>query len=182
MHHLKLLAQRPIFRDDACMLAVPMQSLDMTAEALHRALPERLRRSEETLGRTREALGHAAIHLLDWPAGRVDSDRARLIDEGARIVERGERSWELYAARLEDLSPLGILNRGYAVCYDATENGGSYARRQVALARGWVRLASGSLGALWKIRERRPDMETRRLCRHPMTCRSARRSPNSSNS
>ncbi len=150
MHHLKLLAQRPIFRDDACMLAVPMQSLDMTTEALHRALPERLRRSEETLGRTREALGHAAIHLLDWPAGRVDSARARLIDEGARIVERGERSWELYAARLEDLSPLGILNRGYAVCYDATENGG-VVRSVGEVAPGSrvrVRLASGSLGCL----------------------------------
>jgi exodeoxyribonuclease VII large subunit len=126
-HHVRLLAQRPLFRDVACLLSGRMQALDLAAEALHRSLPESLRRSRESLARAREALGRS----------------------GARALERGERDWDLYAARLEDLSPLGILKRGYAVCYDAT---GSRVVRTVEDAepgeRVRVRLASGSLGCL----------------------------------
>jgi exodeoxyribonuclease VII large subunit len=126
-HHVRLLAQRPLFRDVACLLSGRMQALDLAAEALHRSLPESLRRSRESLARAREALGRS----------------------GARALERGERDWDLYAARLEDLSPLGILKRGYAVCYDAT---GSRVVRAVEDAepgeRVRVRLASGSLGCL----------------------------------
>lgn len=126
-HHLRLLAQRPVLRDTACLLSARMQSLDLTSEALHRALPESLRRSRDSLARVQEALGHSAVHVLD----------------------RGERSWYLYAARLEDLSPVGILKRGYAVCYDET---GSRVVRSIDDTkpgdRVRVRLASGSLGCL----------------------------------
>lgn len=148
-HHLRLLAQRPVFRDTACLLSARMQSLDFTAEALNRALPESLRQSQETLVRMQEAMGRSAARLLEPQVARVDASRTRLAAGGMRFLERGERSWDLYAARLEDLSPLGILKRGYAVCYDET---GSRVVRSVDDARPGdrvnVRLASGSLGCL----------------------------------
>ncbi len=148
-HHLRLLAQRPVFRDTACLLSARMQSLDFTAEALNRALPESLRLSQDALARMRDAMGRSASHLLDPHAARVDASRTRLSAGGMRFLERGERSWDLCAARLEDLSPLGILQRGYAVCYDET---GSRVVRSIEDVRSGdrvrVRLASGSLGCL----------------------------------
>lgn len=148
-HHLRLLAQRPVFRDTACLLSARMQSLDFTAEALNRALPESLRQSQDALVRMQDAMSRSAVHLLEPHAARVDASRTRLSAGGMRLLERGERSWDLYAARLEDLSPLGILKRGYAVCYDET---GSRVVRSVDDARPGdrvnVRLASGSLGCL----------------------------------
>jgi len=55
----------------------------------------------------------------------------------------------LLAARLEDLSPLGILARGYAVCYD--ESGRRVVREAGEIAVGdrvRVRLHQGSAGCL----------------------------------
>ncbi len=52
------------------------------------------------------------------------------------------------AARLEDLSPLAILGRGYAVCY---EEDGTVLRSAADVAPGDrvdVRLAEGTLGCI----------------------------------
>lgn len=148
-HRLRLIAHRPVFRDAECLMAARMQSLDMTTEALHRALPESLRQSREKLARMRDGLGRSAAHLLDAHSAKVDASRTRLQGGGIRLLDKGERSWDLYAARLEDLSPLGILKRGYAVCYDET---GNRVVRSIDDAQSGdrvrVRLASGSLGCL----------------------------------
>jgi len=148
-HHLRLIAHRPVFRDTACLLSARMQALDFTAEALNRGLPESLRRSRESLARVHDALSRSATHLLEPHSVRIEATRTGLAGAGGRFLERGERSWDLFAARLEDLSPLGILKRGYAVCYDQT---GSRVVRSLDDAvpgdRVRVRLASGSLGCL----------------------------------
>jgi len=147
VHHLRLLAQRTVFRDATCLLSARMQSLDLLAEALNRALPEGLRTSTAALSRAQEAMGRSAVRLLEPYCARVDASHVRLAMGGTRFLESSEQSWGLYAARLEDLSPLGILKRGYAVCYDETGNGVIRSSGDVHCGdRVRVRVASGSLG------------------------------------
>jgi exodeoxyribonuclease VII large subunit len=60
-------------------------------------------------------------------------------------VERADADFRQLAARLEDLSPLGILARGYAVCY--AEDGSRVVRSAASLAPGddvTVRLHEGA--------------------------------------
>ncbi|HEX9093173.1 MAG TPA: exodeoxyribonuclease VII large subunit, partial [Coriobacteriia bacterium] len=78
------------------LTATAAQRLDLASSALARALPQRLTRERERTASAADALPRAA----------------------ARSAARHREHASLLAARLEDLSPLGILGRGYAVCYD----------------------------------------------------------------
>jgi exodeoxyribonuclease VII large subunit len=64
----------------------------------------------------------------------------------------------MFAARLQDLSPLGILARGYAVCYD--ESGRRVVRSAREIAPGDVlhlRLNEGSVGC--RVEDVRTEVE-----------------------
>jgi exodeoxyribonuclease VII large subunit len=97
-HRVAVFASRAVLRDPRALTSVQAQRLDMAASSLHRALPRRLELDRERLGAVQASLPMAAAH-----AGARSRDRLGLA-----------------AARLEDLSPLGILARGYAVCYDGS--------------------------------------------------------------
>jgi exodeoxyribonuclease VII large subunit len=112
-----------VFRDAAAVTALPAQRLDAAAAGLARALPGAL---------ARERVGLAAAS-------------SRLASSGPRVIERATSSFRHVAARLEDLSPVGILARGYAVCYAA--DGASVIRSSRQLKPGddvVVRLHEGS--------------------------------------
>ena len=94
-HRVRRLVERPVFGDSAVLLGPAAQTIDLLGIALARALPARL-----------EADG-----------ARVAQARRRLVDAGPRMLERSAHSVAIGAARLEDLSPLAILTRGYAVMY-----------------------------------------------------------------
>jgi exodeoxyribonuclease VII large subunit len=116
---------RRVLADPRTLLLLPAQRLDLAAAGLARALPAAIARDRERMGATERALPRAA---------QVAMSRQR------------ERAGQL-AARLEDLSPLGILARGYAVCYD--ESGRRVVRSAGELAPGdrlSVRLHEGSVG------------------------------------
>jgi exodeoxyribonuclease VII large subunit len=89
------LAERPVLRDPHAVLGPASQALDLAALRLSQALPARLARDEQRLTYANERL-------------------ARL---GPRIVERAQDSITRGAARLDDLSPLAVLGRGYAACF-----------------------------------------------------------------
>jgi len=95
VHRVRRLAERPVFTDRSVLLGPAAQTLDLLEAELSRALPARLERDQARLERARE----------------------RIKTSGARTLERGTQKVALAAARLEDLSPLGILARGYAVVY-----------------------------------------------------------------
>ncbi|HZL06262.1 MAG TPA: exodeoxyribonuclease VII large subunit, partial [Coriobacteriia bacterium] len=146
---LRLAGERPVFRDPAWLLAQRMQTLDALATQLAKAIPERVRQDGDALSRARLRLRHAAPGLFTHHDMRVRSVRDRLRVEGPRVTERGSRALGLAAARLEELSPLKILARGYAVCYD--EVGREVVRSAQDVAVGdqvRVKLASGALGCL----------------------------------
>lgn len=90
---VQLCATRPLFQDAHLLFATEAQGIDMTAERLFRALPAN----------------------LDRDRLRVDRQRERLYSQGSSLVPRFSQQAGLAAARLNDLSPLAILGRGYAI-------------------------------------------------------------------
>ena len=89
------LAERPVLRDPHAVLGPVSQRLDYVGMRLARAIPERLARDTE----------------------RVDYLRGRIVRVGTRLTERSQARLGMAAARLEDLSPLAILARGYSATF-----------------------------------------------------------------
>ncbi len=126
-HRVQLLARRPVFCDAEVLLGSAFQTVDQAATGLARAIPLGLQRDSERLARSREAL-------------------ARI---GPRVVERAGEQTSRAASRLHDLSPLAILGRGYAVCFE--DDGTTIVRsaREVSAGdRVQVRVHEGSLACI----------------------------------
>jgi exodeoxyribonuclease VII large subunit len=122
-----------VFRDPRALTATAAQRLDAAAAGLPRALPAHTRRDREHLRLTTGALRRAVGLSLERSGDRIG---------------RG-------AARLHDLSPLGILGRGYAVCY--AEDGRTVVRSTATIAPGnrvRVRLHDGAAGCVVESIER----------------------------
>ena len=89
------LAERPVLRDPHAVLGARAQAIDLAEMRLRRALPEQLVRYVQ----------------------RVEYSRGRLARLGPRLIERPGAAISLASARLENLSPLAILARGYAATF-----------------------------------------------------------------
>lgn len=109
---VSVLAHHAVFRDPAALISTAAQRLDTAAGVLPRAIPERLARD----GMRLSALSH-----------RVGAG-------GMLAMERAREASGRAAARLEDLSPLGVLSRGFAVCY--ADDGRTVVRRAGELTPG----------------------------------------------
>ena len=124
-HSVELIAGQRVFRQPGVLLETARQRVDLVGVALAAALPERLCRDGERVTRLREGLLREVPRALE---------RA-----GSRVVRLGDR--------LADLSPLGVLERGYAVCF--REGGRGVVRDAATVALGErvdVRLGAGALG------------------------------------
>jgi exodeoxyribonuclease VII large subunit len=124
---LAVLGANPVFSDRTALTATAAQRIDAAAAGLGRALPT-------SLGRDRVRLAAAS--------GRLAVSVAHALDRARADVRHG-------AERLEDLSPLGILARGYAVCYAA--DGRTVVRSASVLSPGdrvRVRLHGGGAGCV----------------------------------
>jgi len=126
-HRVAVARSHAVFRDPAALTALSAQRLDTAAAALSRALPQAL----------------ATVR------GRLDLASHRLAPAERRILERADVTFRHAAERLEDLSPLGILARGYSVCY--ADDGTRVIRSAAQLSPGdevLVRLHEGSAGCV----------------------------------
>lgn len=147
-HRVSLLAQRPVFRDATALLAARLQSVDLLAGALGRALPASVERQTATVEQVRRALERIGPQLVAPHEVRAERLAERVVAAGHQLVASAEREVAVVAARLDDLSPLAILGRGYAVCYGAE---GAIVRSSAHVAPGdrvRVRLAQGRLGCV----------------------------------
>jgi exodeoxyribonuclease VII large subunit len=120
------LAERPVLRDPHGVLGPVAQAIDMAGMRLSRALPARLARDGQ----------------------RVAYARDRLLRAGPALLDHARSSTAIGAARLEDLSPLGILARGYAVCF--AEDGSTVVKSAASVKNGdavVVRVRDGRIGA-----------------------------------
>jgi exodeoxyribonuclease VII large subunit len=124
---LTSLEARPVLADPRGALLLSAQRLDLARAGLGRCLPARVARDKDRVATIRAALPRAMTFAV------------------SRQVERSR----IAAARLEDLSPLGILARGYAVCYDASGRRVVRSTGEIAVGdRVRVRLNDGSTGCL----------------------------------
>jgi exodeoxyribonuclease VII large subunit len=120
-HRLERVGARPVFCDAYALLARDSQRVDQAADALARALPGRLERD----------------------ALRLRAADGSLRVAGERTLERARSRQETLGGRLGDLSPLAILERGYAIC---TSDSGEVVRAADQLSVGQpvgVRFAAG---------------------------------------
>jgi exodeoxyribonuclease VII large subunit len=130
------------------LLGTAAQTLDLLATRLERAIPSMLERRAEAVIRSQEALRRVGPRLLEPAEGALGRGRERAVAAGQELLQRAERDIAQSAARLEDLSPLAILGRGYAVCY---EHDGTILRSVARVTPGDrvdVRLAEGVLGCI----------------------------------
>jgi exodeoxyribonuclease VII large subunit len=147
-HRLRLLAQRPVFRDPDALIAGHLQALDSCADALGRALPARIEREEQSLAHAARALGRLGPHVIDVHSLRLERVAERTTGAGRELIASAERQIAGAAARLHDLSPLAILARGYAVCYQDEGTIVRSARQAAPGSRVRVRLNEGHLGCV----------------------------------
>ncbi|NTW28548.1 MAG: exodeoxyribonuclease VII large subunit [Coriobacteriia bacterium] len=125
-HSVTRLAERPVLRDPFVVLGAAVQAVDLAGMRLMQAIPGRLERDAQRLTYAHE----------------------RLVRHGPRIMEPHESAFLLAAARLEDLSPLGILSRGYAACFAADGHTVVKSVKQVSFGDVLsVRLYDGRIGA-----------------------------------
>lgn len=147
-HRLRLVAERPVLRDPSVVLGTWMQSLDALAASLERALPDRLERQADAVKRAGAAISGWAGRFGRRERQAVSHGARRLLAAGPLVLAAPGRRFAVAAARLEDLSPLGILGRGYAVCYGEE---GAVVRDAGEVAPGdhlTVRVARGTLGCV----------------------------------
>lgn len=116
---VRRIATRPVLRDANLLLAAEAQGLDMAAERLFRAIPANLERDQERLERQRERLARVLPQNVARDRDRLARERDRLALAGNAVVSRFEQQAGLAAARLNDLSPLAVLGRGYAIARTA---------------------------------------------------------------
>ena len=89
-------ADKPFFADPLTLFSSEALAVDAAAERLARALPISL-----------QARGMA-----------LDNARERLLSNGPRLTQKRRLELSAQAGRLQDLSPLGVLARGYSYARD----------------------------------------------------------------
>jgi exodeoxyribonuclease VII large subunit len=94
---LAALARRPLFRDPTGLFATEAQTLDLMGERLGRAIPRGLERDRALL----------------------TACRRRIFQLGAGLCGRFGTELAIKASRLQDLSPLAVLSRGYSLATDS---------------------------------------------------------------
>ncbi len=153
-HRTHLMAQRPVFCDPNVLVAGRAQALDVLAESLGRALPASIDRRAEAISVAARTLDRLGAQLTVPHELRLAHAVERASGAGRELVTDAARSIATVAARLDDLSPLAILGRGYAVCYG---DAGAIVRSSSGVSPGErvrVRLAEGSLGCVVETAER----------------------------
>lgn len=139
--HLQRAAHHPIFSDSHALLGGRAQQLDALEDRLRRAIPHAAARDRshiESLGvRLSTSMSEplqARTSMLDTLEHRLrtsipsmlqhDDDvvkgyAKRLELQGARVLDRFDNALGARAARLDDLSPLAVIGRGYALARNA---------------------------------------------------------------
>ncbi len=147
-HRLDLARRSRVLSDPDALLGVHLQSLDVAAASLDRSLPLMLDRRREAIQGLGGRLEREGGRMLRPFGERASQGRMRLAALAGTVTASAEASLGTTAARLEGLSPLAILARGYAVCYDAD---GAPVRSAASVAEGdrvEVLLHEGRLGCV----------------------------------
>lgn len=130
-------ATRPVFKDSSYLLGTDMQTIDFLSERLVRTEPARIARERDSVDalaarlaralpanteRNRVDLASLTVRMRAAGAGIAQRDEARLETLSGRLASQGKslvapfaHEVGLAASRLNDLSPLAVIARGYAI-------------------------------------------------------------------
>ena len=147
-HELQDLATDRAFRTVEDWLRSHVQLADELAQRLKLAAQRRLAQVRQRLELAASRVAHFDLKSLIQVAKLELEQNTRALATHARVSFLQKRNLlQALAAQLGELSPLKILERGYAICYDAAWN---VVKDAAAVALGdeiAVRLAQGRLGA-----------------------------------
>lgn len=137
---LAALASRPVFTDPNYLLASLSMQLDACADRLAQAIPNALAGNRHALEQAQLRLTTALPGMLAGNRhafeqararfasalrgatapfeGRASKASASLVSTGTHLLDAPRAALAVSAARLQDLSPLSVLSRGYAIAYD----------------------------------------------------------------
>lgn len=115
---LAAIESRPLFCDEMYLTGQATQAIDAKLERLTRAIPLGLNRDAQALARAEERMAAALPKSTQAARDDVARIEGRLARNGAVLTTRFENAFSLSAARLEDLSPLKTLSRGFAIARD----------------------------------------------------------------
>ena len=114
---LALLAGRPVFTDAHFITGGWTQELDSLAYRLSHAIPGALSGDAARLADLRGRLSRALPAQVEGRAGELRLVGSRLSSAVASVLERRRSEVALAAGKLEALSPLLTLSRGYSIAY-----------------------------------------------------------------
>lgn len=114
---LERLFDRPLWHDAHYLTGVHLQTLDTYGERLSRAIPDALARDTHTLELLKGRLRMALPSTLEAFTHQLDVSRERLIYLAPQISARFSRDLAHDAGKLDALSPLKTLSRGYSITF-----------------------------------------------------------------
>ncbi len=108
----------PLFTDPLSLFRDDAQELDDLSTRLESAVPRSFDQAEERIGAARMRLLKKGPQLVQPGLARASQLRARLEVLGKGAVDPFREQAAVAAAKLESLSPLSVLSRGYAAAFD----------------------------------------------------------------
>lgn len=131
---LESLATRPVLRDPrAALVTRRAEQLDLASDRLVRAIPAMVARRSHSRAALRDRLRAVGASLLRGYAGRFSSQASELRSFGPRMLEPARRDLAAAAGKLDALSPLAVIARGYAI---ATDSAGGVVSKVGAVSAG----------------------------------------------
>jgi exodeoxyribonuclease VII large subunit len=137
---VKSLSSRQLFTDPNYLLSSFATRVDIDSEKLSSAIPDQLDRSRRSLQDIELALRRTAPAITPKFRQQVESDEkalcqglrsvisagkmkvgtseTRMSSLGGHLLDRGKSKVAIAAAKLDGLSPLSVLGRGYSIAFD----------------------------------------------------------------
>ena len=146
---LARLARARALRDPRALLAARARELERMASGGSRALARLLERAERRCGDLRHRLeAQNPVRQIERRDRRLEALGARLAELGREPVRRRAERLAVCAARLQSISPLAVLARGFSLTTRAADDAPIRSSRDVRLGElVRIRLAAGALVA-----------------------------------
>lgn len=117
---LDALASRPVLAQPARTLVQPLaESLDLAHDRLVRAIPDALEARRAGCLTAAQRLSRAGATLTAAHGARLEFAARQLAGSSRAMLDAPRRTLAVQAGRLDALSPLAVIARGYAMASDA---------------------------------------------------------------